>query len=231
MSSLFHKSVVLCEGDSDCKIYSIVENNIKQSQDKYSETLFIHCGGKQRMHRIVIALRALNIDIKLIPDIDIMNNETIFRNIIEAFGMEWTTIKEDYDIIVSNIHSSKETINRNDAKAQINAIFENSQDPNLSKNELSQIHKIISTTSKWQAIKTGGVSMIPSGESTAAFKRLDQKMRDCGIYMVPVGEVEKFVKEIGGHGAEWVNKVLEEYPDLNDEIYKPIKEFIKSMNL
>lgn len=30
MASLFHKSVVLCESDSDCKMYSIIESHLKQ---------------------------------------------------------------------------------------------------------------------------------------------------------------------------------------------------------
>ena len=71
MASLFHKSVVLCESDSDCKLYSIIESHIKQKQGKYSETLFIHCGGKHRMAKIVTALRSLDISVKLIPDIDV----------------------------------------------------------------------------------------------------------------------------------------------------------------
>ena len=71
MASLFHKTVVLCESDSDCKMYSIIENHIKQKEQKYSETLFIHCGGKHRMSKIIIALRALDIDVKLIADIDL----------------------------------------------------------------------------------------------------------------------------------------------------------------
>lgn len=69
MSSLFHKTVVLCESDSDCKMYSIIESYIKQQQGSYSETLFIHCGGKHRMAKISSALRALKINVKLIPDI------------------------------------------------------------------------------------------------------------------------------------------------------------------
>lgn len=54
MSSLFHNSVVLCESDSDCKMYSIVESYLKQLSGKYSETLFIHCGGKQRSLRLLM---------------------------------------------------------------------------------------------------------------------------------------------------------------------------------
>ena len=48
---------------------------------------------------------------------------------------------------------------------------------------------------------------------------------------MPVGELECFIKEVGGHGPEWSNAVLEKYPDLNDEVYAKIRNFIKEMNL
>ena len=112
MSSLFHKSVVLCESDSDCKMYSIVESYLKQLTGKYSETLFIHCGGKHRMVKIVLALRVLKIDVKLIPDIDVLNNEVVFKGIVEAFEIDWATVQSDYNTIVGNLHSQKEKINR-----------------------------------------------------------------------------------------------------------------------
>ena len=47
------------------------------------------------------------------------------------------------------------------------------------------------------------------------------------IYLVPVGELEMFVKSVGGHGPNWVNKVLEKYPDFNNEIYNDIKDFVR----
>lgn len=52
MSSLFYKTVVLCESDSDCKMYSLIDNYLKLKEKKYSETLFIHCGGKHRIPKI-----------------------------------------------------------------------------------------------------------------------------------------------------------------------------------
>lgn len=42
MSSLFHKTVVLCESDSDCRMYSLIEGHLKQAAGRYSEALFIH---------------------------------------------------------------------------------------------------------------------------------------------------------------------------------------------
>lgn len=231
MSSLFHKVVVLCESDSDCKMYSIVENFIKRTEGKYSEVLFIHCGGKHRMAKISTSMRALNIDIRLIPDIDILNDETIFKNIVEAYGIDWTSLQSDYNIIVSNLHSPKEKINRNDAKTTINRILDASENRELSNREIKEIRSVISTISKWDALKSSGISAIPAGDATVSFRKLEQILRANGIYIVPVGELEGFVKEVGGHGPDWVNKVLEKYPDLNAEVYAQVRQFISAMNL
>ena len=231
MSSLFHKVVVLWESDSDCKMYSIVENFIKQTEGKYSEALFIHCGGKHRMAKISTSMRALNIDIRLIPDIDVLNDETIFKNIVEAYGIDWTSLQSDYNIIVSYLHSPKEMINRNDAKTTINRVLDASENRELSNREIKDIRSAISTISKWDALKSSGISPIPAGDATVAFRKLEQILRKNGIYIVPVGELEGFVKEVGGHGPDWVNKVLEKYPDLSTEVYAQVKQFISEMNL
>lgn len=231
MSSLFHKSVVLCESDSDCKMYSIIESHLKQSSEKYSETLFIHCGGKHRMAKIASALRSLKIDIKLIADIDVLNDQTVFKSIVESFGIDWTIIQSNYKKIVENLHSPKEKINRIDAKLKINQILDNSQTQNLSTKEIKDIRNIISNISKWDSIKLGGINSIPAGDATAGFKQLNNILQENGIYIVPVGELECFIKDIGGHGPEWTNKVLETYPSIDNQVYDQIKEFIAKLKL
>ena len=231
MASMFHKTVALCESDSDCKMYSIIESHIKQRQVKYSETLFIHCGGKHRMAKIVKALRALNVNTKLITDIDVLNDETVFQGIVESYGIDYDAIRTDYKNIVSNLHSDKEKINRVAAKAAISQIMDNGKSAELSKNELKQIREVISTTSIWGKLKSSGVSALPPGNATASFKHMEQVLQGNGIYIVPVGELECFVREVGGHGPEWANTVLERYPNLDDAVYHRITEFIESMEL
>ena len=231
MNSLFHKSVVLCESDSDCKMYSIIEHHIRQKEGKYSETFFVHCGGKHRMAKIVTALRALNINVHLIPDIDVLNDETVFKNIAEAQGIDWSSIQNDYKIIVSNIHSKNEKINRNEVKAIINDVLDASKKKELSNEEIRLIRTAITPDSKWSLLKDAGISAIPAGDATTAFKRMEKKLQENKIHIVPVGELEGFVKEIGGHGPEWVNNVLAKYPDLNNEVYKEIIDFITNMDL
>ena len=231
MSSLFHNVVVLCESDSDCKLYSVIDSILKQEEGKYSETLFLHCGGKHRMARTASALLALDIDVRLIPDMDVMNDETVFKSIVETFGIDWNSIRTDYNILVSNLHSTKERIFRADAKTAINQILDAKQGTELSKKEIEIINNAIRTVSKWDNIKHSGETIIPAGDATNAYKRLKKELVDHKIYLVPVGELEGFIKEVGGHGPNWVNDVLEAYPDLSSDVYNQVKEFIRSIGL
>ena len=96
MTSLFHKDVILCESDSDCKMYSIIERHLRQQMGRHSETFFIHCNGKHRMAKISRALKALDIKVKLIPDIDVLNDEKVFKEIVQAFGVDWNNINKYY---------------------------------------------------------------------------------------------------------------------------------------
>lgn len=231
MSSLFHKSVVLCESDSDCKMYSIIENHLKKLHEQYSEVLFVHCGGKQRMSKIAAALKSLDIDIKLIVDIDVLDNEKTFQNILQSFNIDWDKAESFYKRIVANIQSQQRTVNRSNTKTLINSILDKSTEKDLSKSEIKEIQEVIKTSSKWTEIKKGGISALPPGDASSAFSSLDTLLRDNGIYIVPVGELEYFVREVGGHGPEWVNRVLETYPDLENDVYSSIKDFIGSMKL
>lgn len=226
MTSLFHKEVMLCESDSDCKMYSVIEHHLKYKVGKYSETLFIHCGGKHRMAKIASALRSLDIDVKLIPDLDVLNDECIFKGIATSFDVDWESIKKDYNIIASNLHSSKEAVDKNKLLGMVSQIVNESENPNLSLKEINTIKAELKTESKWEALKRNGITALPSGDATVAFQKMNQVLRDVGIFIVPVGELECFVKQVGGHGPDWVNKVLETYPDLDDKVYDEIKKFI-----
>ena len=230
MASLFHQSVVLCESDSDCKLYSIIENHLMQEAGRYSETLFVHCGGKHRISKIVTALRSLGINVKIIADIDVLNDESVFKGITNSFGIKWSEIQPYYSDVVNNLHSPKERIKRVDAKTIINTILDKHKDIYVSNNDLSEIEEAIKTISKWTPLKKGGISVLPSGNATNSFKHIDQILQDNGFYIVPVGELECFIKEVGGHGPDWVNTVLEKHPDLNDAVYDRIKSFISNLS-
>jgi energy-coupling factor transporter ATP-binding protein EcfA2 len=229
MTSLFHKEVILCESDSDCRMYSIIERFLKEKSGMHSETLFIHCNGKHRMARIAMALKTLNIQVKLVPDIDILNDKNVFKKVIEVFGIKWEDVNKEYQSIVSNLHSSKERIYRKEFKEAVLGVLVGSQEKELSKEEIKDIMAELRIESKWENLKKSGISALPRGDATVAFDKLNKKLKEARIFIVTVGELECFVKQVGGHGPDWTNKVLEDYPDLNDEVYNSIKKFVREL--
>ena len=70
-----------------------------------------------------------------------------------------------------------------------------------------------------------------SKRCNVAFRRMAQILGANGIHIVPVGELEGFVKEVGGHGPDWDNKVLESYPDLSVDVYTQVRQCISAMKL
>lgn len=72
-------------------------------------------------------------------------------------------------------------------------------------------------------MKKSGVRGFPHGDAALAFEKMNSILKENGIYVVPVGELESFIPTVGGHGPNWVNSVLETYPDLENSIYNEIK--------
>lgn len=228
LASLFHKQVILCESDSDCKMYSIIEDVLCLENERYSETLYIHCGGKHRIAKVAKALKALDINVKIITDIDVLNDENIFRGIAESVNIDWNTIESNYKVLISNLHSSKEKVKKDEVKFVYESVI-NSAGNELKKEDIKRLQDVLKIESPWNNIKSNGKIAFKAGDQTEAFNKIDAILKENQIYIVPKGELEGFIKTVGGHGPEWVNKVLEKYPDFNNQVYNDIKEFIKEI--
>ena len=232
MSGIFHKNVVLCESDSDCKFYSFIENKIKQNNNMYSETLYIHCGGKHRVGLIAKTLISLGINVKLILDLDFLDDINIVKSVTSVCGIDWDNLESDFNVVDKQVKSNSNNISRDSLQKEINSILSKKENnAPVSNSELEKIKKLFVKPSRWQQIKECGVSAFPAGDAKKAFNRINDKLRSGHIYLVPVGELERFVPEIGGHGPEWVNKVIENHPEILDSVYKNAIDFIKGMDL
>ena len=100
MSGIFYENVVLCESDSDCKLYSIINDSLKEANNHYSNSLFVSCGGKHRIADIAGALRSLNVDLRIVTDIDILNEDKTIKKMVEKMAVL-------YNVSVEFIHENK----------------------------------------------------------------------------------------------------------------------------
>lgn len=230
LDGLFHTQVIICESDSDNRFYSAILSAINEKDGKLGQdTLFLHCGGKHRIPIVIKALKQLNVTIKVITDFDVLNDQNPLKEIYTECGCNWDDIKADWKIIKAAIESKKPELEVADLKVEIDSILNSITEKNIPKEKISQIQRALKKASAWSYAKEVGRSFIPSGDATNAFDRVIKKLRENGVFIVEVGELESFVKSIGNHGPKWVNEVL--VKDLaNDPELLIAREFIKEVN-
>ncbi|WP_132435725.1 MULTISPECIES: AAA family ATPase [unclassified Rathayibacter] len=93
LDGLFHQTVVVCEGDADCRFFSAaLDEHAARLGRRYgaSEVMFIPTGGKQNLQKPVKALRSLDVQVKVIADFDLIQERSEVRALVEAVGANWT---------------------------------------------------------------------------------------------------------------------------------------------
>lgn len=232
MEGLFNKLVVVCESDSDCMFYAMIERELKRQQSKHSESLYVHCGGKQRIKTVVRALKALGIDYRVICDIDIINDRRPdLKDLSAVCGMEWDApLNAAYNDLASSF-SSDTGLKVDNVKREFAAVLDNCTNSVLSNSEVESLVRMLKKDSRIGNIKHAGKTAIPRGSAAAGYEYLDKRLREKNIFMVPVGELEGFVPDAGGHAGTWLANVLEKHPDLTDPVYKQAKEFVESLKI
>jgi predicted ATPase len=227
LNGLFHSQVVICESDSDCRFYSAVLSAIYDDSGSISpDVLFIHCGGKHRIPTVIKALKKLNVPIKVVSDFDVLNDTNPLKGIFEALGGTWTDIETDWRLVKESIDQKRPELETSDLKAEIEKILQSVTDRIFPKAKVSEIQKTLKKASAWAYAKEVGKAFIPSGNPTQAFDRIQLKLKEKGLIIVEVGELEGFVRSIGNHGPKWVNEALTK--DLKSDLdLEPARKFVR----
>lgn len=228
LSGLFYYSVVICESDSDCKMYSIIKEHVEKTEGRHSETLFTHCGGLSRIPQMAKALAALQIDTRVVVDLDVLSQKAIAEKMFQTLGGNWNDVAEAYNTLANALPNPQGT-RKEEFSQEVNAIVDACEDEYLPDEVLKAVAKLAKKKSKWSTVKEKGVSAWTTPECKEAFFVLDSAFRARGIYLVPEGELECFIRLEDApncHGPAWVNKVLERFSNLNDDHYEGLRNFV-----
>ncbi|GHT22417.1 hypothetical protein AGMMS49953_01200 [Endomicrobiia bacterium] len=227
LSGLFHSKVVICESDNDCRFYQAIMDTLDNEDNKKisSDILFTHCGGKQRLKTVTKALKALNVKIVTIADIDVLDDKNTLQSITDSLNIDWGTINSSWNIINNYVKPQKSELNGDNIKKEIREIVDIIPDgcsfPQKSANE---IKKVLKSSTAWLKIKETGKAFF-KGKGYNAFNEIDNICKRKGLFIVPVGELEQFYKVSASHGSKWLNEVLE--TDLkNSNELKAAREFV-----
>lgn len=209
LNGLFHSKVIICESDSDCRFFSaILSSQYDNTGEIAPDVLFIHCGGKHRIPTVIKALRKLNVQLKVVPDFDVLNDINPIKEIYQDLGGEWLDVESDWKLVKKEIEQKRPEFLTLDLKKEIDDIFVSTTERIFPKEKISQIQKSLKKASAWSEAKEIGKAFIPSGNATQAFERIQIKFKEKGLHILEVGELESFVKSVGNHGPKWVSEVL-----------------------
>jgi energy-coupling factor transporter ATP-binding protein EcfA2 len=100
LQGLFHRAVVICEGDSDCRFYGAILDQLGAEQAKQARTddvLFVPSGGKSKAATMATAMSRAGVEAHVIVDFDIFKSKAETRALALSTGFEWSnTMEADY---------------------------------------------------------------------------------------------------------------------------------------
>ncbi len=217
LDGLFHDAVVLCEGDADCRYYQSVLDAMQAEEVEEEEVevrvpdlLFTHCGGKDRMPTVIEALQAVNVPIRVVADFDVLREENPLRRIVEGLNGDWASVEGDWSVVTSALGSDTRAPSTGYVREQLDELFNGIGTATLHKEDAQKVRQLTRTESGWDKAKRSGRSAVPSGEATVRLERLLATLRGMGLFVVEVGELERFAPQVPGHGPAWVSAVHEQ---------------------
>lgn len=80
----------------------------------------------------------------------------------------------------------------------------------------------------WEQIKKIGKAGF-TGDEPAAYEKVETLCKSAGLFVVPVGEIEGFVKTINKEKKEWVYEVLEHYNLATDPKLEEARKFVQAV--
>ncbi|WP_425839760.1 AAA family ATPase [Microbacterium sp. PA5] len=209
LEGLFTDAVVVCESDADCKFFASIRDTVRQDDGgaRRPDILFTSCGGKHRMHVGVEALRAASVPVAVIGDFDVLNEWTTLARLVVKAGGDPSALEADWRVLNSALTSSARTPSVAGMKEAVAAAFESVTE--ITPKSLAPVREALKVESGWDRVKNAGLSGVPKGEPFGAAVRLLEQLKELHIHLIPVGEMEDFVPEVGNHGPTWLAEVLE----------------------
>ena len=230
MSGVFHQRVIICESDSDCMFYSSILDLDEIHGEGHPDVLFVHAGGKDRMPTLTETLRALDVPVDVVADIDILRDESKLRLLVNALEGDWSGVEQLAKAVRTAVENSTPRLSIDQIKQEVQAALSKELPDSEPERHLhSNIKGVFRSISPWDAVKHYGESAIPKGQATQQFRDLQQLLQEMGLWVVPVGEMEGFCRSIGGHGPSWARQVISERDLGTDSELEDAREFVRKL--
>lgn len=213
---LFHKGVVVCEADADCRFYEAIlrrmetDGRIERPADLY----FVHGAGKGQLATLARAYRSLNTRTAVIADLDLLRNRDEIAAVLNALGADFAEMSSVFSGVHSALSSRPPVTSFRDFLSGMGGILDQSQKRNeLSAEDRRRMQALMEETADWSEAKRYGLTKLRGGARRNADTLLG-KWAATGLFIVPVGELECWWLDGPTPKDEWfqaaIRKVVEE---------------------
>lgn len=184
-----------------------------QSAISFSENpfdvMFTYAGSKQRIAMVCAALSAVEVPTCAVVDFDFLRDEDDVKSIVEALGGSYDDdLQALVRVVDAGLRGHEGVVNHEDALQQITEILSGG-DSRVTKSQSREIRAALEPKTGWTAAKKMGRPAVPSGDPSAALTRLMERLAELRLFVVPVGTVESFVKDVPSTSRRWVVEVIE----------------------
>ena len=208
LEAIFHKAVIVCEADADRIVYQTVSTLHHNNQ----EVLFVYSHNKQTLKDVASLLIATQIPVGVISDIDLLNDETDFKNLFLAV----TKTEASPELLAKRTEIAISVDNTSEQQA-LNKLKENVTEflEQLNKNEHSfggakgAVNRIRKETSKWTFPKKNGLEGFDDVIKPKV-KELIAELNEKNIFIIPVGELEGWMDLGTSRKNNWIVLALKE---------------------
>lgn len=228
LDGLFYDRLVLCENESDCKLYAAILENL--DLPKYQNTLFCAVGGKDHFKKVIPLLKELSIQYLIIADIDLINNRGKPKQLLESVESGcYDNIREKHSEFLDKFEekTNDQIKTQKTLKKEINDLF--TREKYMSSETADKIKSLLKNISSLKLLKSSGKSALPQGECVTLFNDVRNYLKEQGIFILECGEIERFISDVSGHGNDWLENVFEKYSDINDTAFNDVKRFIREV--
>lgn len=227
---IFYPHVIIAESDADCLFYSSILNTRSVAGEQKADVLFIHASGKHRMAQLAETLKALDVPISVIADIDVLSEPSSLKVLFEVLGGNWSRIEAHRAALANAVEAERPPLNAEQMKAMIAKELDRvGGTASFPKATEQSIKRIFKTVSPWSLLKRAG----RNGLNATGVKHFDILVAECacvGLWVVPEGELEGWCRSIeAGHGPSFAEKVLDERDVEQDAELNGTRDFMKKI--
>ena len=227
IDGIFHKGVVICESDADCRFYELLIRK-KEANNEFpnpADLYFIHGGGKGEISTLAESYTSLNIKCSAIADFDILRNKSEFLKLFEILGGTFSKIEKDYEIVIATLNNKGPIKSiKGFSKEMRELISEIESAKKISQANKQAISNLLSDSSDWSEAKKHGKSALKGGAYQSCANILNV-CKSFGLFIVPNGELESWWRAGPANKKDWIIEVLNELSK-NRSSFKEASEFM-----